>query len=125
MLDEHAIHAALDALIQTHGHDITGAAFVTYDGIVVAARIRPDAQLERGGAMTAALTSIMLHIGEAFRIGTMEEAVIFADTGILVLCFVAPALILAVTLSTQANLGWIRRQMRKLSMLMVLEPPFP
>jgi uncharacterized protein len=102
----------LDHLSSNGGSDITGAVVVSMDGIVLASRVSTDINTDRVGAVAATMVGVTRRVSNELKIGSMEEAIIKADSGLFMVLPAGEQSLLAVHLRQGANLGMVRIESR-------------
>lgn len=116
--------AILDRLLVNIGTDVTGAAIVSADGIILAARMSNELNVDRVGAVAATILGVTRRAAGELRIGLAEEMIIKADNGFFMLLPSGDQSLTAVNLRQGANLGLARIEAREAaeSISRVLQP---
>lgn len=105
------LQEALDQLIRTNLADITGAAVMTTDGMLLASRIGADVALgnpDRTAAIAATVMGVTSRVVGELKMGRTEETIVRAEGGYLLIMPVNAQIILTLMLRTGANLGLAR-----------------
>jgi uncharacterized protein len=106
------IASALEQLIANNSSDITGAAVISSDGMLLGSRMGPEVNADRVGAISATMMGVTTRVVNDLKIGKAQEAIIHADNGYLVVVPVSAQIVLAIILRPGANLGMIRLEAR-------------
>lgn len=106
------IITVLERLSQNVGNDISGAVAVSTDGIVLASRMSSDVNADRVGAVAATMIGVTKRVSGELKIGSTEEAIIKADSGLFMVLPAGEQSLLAVSLKQGANLGMVRIEAR-------------
>lgn len=109
------IEAALNQLVSNNSTDITGAAVISLDGMLLGARMAPDVNPDRVGAIAATMMGVTLRVVNDLKIGHAEEAIIKADNGYLLVMPINAQMVIATTMRANANLGMVRLETRDTS----------
>ncbi|KAB8140587.1 dynein regulation protein LC7 [Chloroflexia bacterium SDU3-3] len=104
--------AVLERLAQNAGTDVTGAVVVSTDGIVLASKMASDVNADRVGAVAATMIGVTKRVSGELKIGTTEETIIKADSGLFMVLPAGEQSLLAVNLRQGANLGMVRIEAR-------------
>lgn len=107
------INNILDRLTSNSGTDVSGAVAVSTDGIVLASRMGADVNADRVGAVAATMIGVTRRVSGELKIGTPEEAIIKADSGLFMVLPAGSQSLLAVNLRQGANLGMVRIEARE------------
>lgn len=102
---------ALDRLIASNPTDITGAAVITTDGILLSSRLSADITInnpDRFAAIAATMMGVTTRVVNELKIGQAEEAIVRAVGGYLLITPVMSQVCLAILLRRDANLGLAR-----------------
>ncbi|NOK62837.1 MAG: dynein regulation protein LC7 [Chloroflexi bacterium AL-N1] len=102
---------ALDRLIASNPTDITGAAVITTDGILLSSRLGADITInnpDRVAAIAATMMGVTTRVVNELKIGQAEEAIVRAVGGYLLITPVMSQVCLAILLRRDANLGLAR-----------------
>ncbi|MEM8532841.1 MAG: roadblock/LC7 domain-containing protein [Chloroflexota bacterium] len=102
---------ALDRLIASNPTDITGAAVITTDGILLSSRLSADITInnpDRVAAIAATMMGVTTRVVNELKIGQAEEAIVRANGGYLLITPVMPQVCLSILLRPDANLGMAR-----------------
>jgi predicted regulator of Ras-like GTPase activity (Roadblock/LC7/MglB family) len=102
------ITLVLDRLIANAGADVSGAAAVGIDGIVLVSRMGSDVNVDRVGAVAATMIGVTHRVSGELRIGLPEETIIKAHEGLFMVLPAGNQSLLAVNLRSGANLGMVR-----------------
>jgi predicted regulator of Ras-like GTPase activity (Roadblock/LC7/MglB family) len=106
------LKSILDRLISNNSSDIVGAVVVGSDGIVMAAHMSGETNIDRVGAITATMQGVTTRVAGELKIGTAEEVIVRSAQGYLLVMPVTPAVVLSMTLRQGANLGMVRLEAR-------------
>lgn len=102
----------LDLLTTNGGNDITGAAVVSMDGILLAARVGGDVNTDRVAAVAATMIGVTRRVSNEIKIGEIEETIIKARDGLFMVLPASDQSLLAINLRQGANLGLVRLEAR-------------
>jgi hypothetical protein len=114
--------AALDQLITHNISDVSGAAVITTDGMLLSARMSPhlaSSNAERVSAIAATMMGVTSRVVGEIKIGKAEEAIIRAEQGYLIVMPIAQHVVLSIILRAGANLGLLRLDAREISRMLV------
>jgi predicted regulator of Ras-like GTPase activity (Roadblock/LC7/MglB family) len=111
------ITSALEQLIANNSADISGAAVISSDGMLLGSRMGADVNADRVGAIAATMMGVTTRVVNDLKIGKAQEAIIHADSGYLVVVPVNAQIVLAIILRPGANLGLIRLEARDTGLL--------
>ncbi len=108
------ISQALDRFIDANSNDVQGAVVVGSDGMLIASRITAEINPDRVGAIAATMMGVTNRVVSDLKIGKTYETIVSADNGYLVVYPVAQQVVLAITLTSGANLGLARLEAREM-----------
>ncbi len=103
---------ALEQLVSNNPNDISGAAVISSDGMLISARMGPDVNPDRVGAIAATMMGVTVRVTNDLKLGKAEETIVRAEGGYLVVVPVNAQIVLAITLRANANLGMVRLELR-------------
>lgn len=109
------IESALAGYIENNANDVTGAALISSDGMLLGAKMSADVNADRVGAISATMMGVTKRVVTDLKIGTAEETIVRAQDGYLLVLPVNEQLVLATTLRPNANLGMVRLEARDAS----------
>jgi hypothetical protein len=119
------IDLILDRLFTNIGPDVIGAVAVGTDGIVIASRLTGDTNVDRVGAVAAALIGMTRRVSGELKIGWADELILKAYNGVFMVVPVDEQTLLAINLRQGSNIGLARLEARdaaeSISRLFVLE----
>ena len=104
--------AVLERLSNNVGSDIVGAVAVSRDGIVLASRMSRKVDADRVGAMAATMVGVTRRVSNELKLGSGEEAILWAENGMFMVLAAGDQSLLAVNLKQGANLGKLRIEAR-------------
>lgn len=107
------INLVLDRLIANASADVSGAAAVGMDGIVLVSRMGSDVNADRVGAVAATMIGVTRRVSGELRIGATEETIIKASEGVFMVLPAGNQSLLAINLRPGANLGMVRLEARE------------
>lgn len=93
--------------------EIEGAALVSDDGLIIASVLAPPAEEDRVAAMSAAMLSLGERIARELGRGQMEQVYIKGGNGFALLSAANPRTVLTIMASSQARLGLLLLELRK------------
>jgi hypothetical protein len=114
--------AALDQLITHNISDVSGAAVITTDGMLLSARMSPhlaSSNAERVSAIAATMMGVTARVVGEIKIGKAEEVIIRAEQGYLIVMPIASQVVLSIVLRAGANLGLVRLDAREVSRMLI------
>lgn len=106
------LNEILGRLVKSNPSDIAGAVVVGSDGIVMAAHMGSEANIDRVGAITATMQGVTARVAGELKIGATEEVIVRSAQGYLLIMPVSPLIVLSITLRQGANLGMVRVEAR-------------
>lgn len=109
------IDSALSEYISNNSTDVTGAALISSDGMLLGAKMSGDINADRVGAISSTMMGVTKRVVTDLKIGVAEETIVRAREGYLLVVPVTDQLVLATTLRPSANLGMIRLEARDAS----------
>jgi uncharacterized protein len=112
------IESTLEGYINNNANDVTGAALISADGMLLGAKMSGDVNAERVGAISATMMGVTKRVVNDLKIGGAEETIVRAADGYLLVHPVNEQLVLATTLRPSANLGMVRLEARDASQLL-------
>ena len=109
---EEQVLAILDRMIANIGREALGAVTVATDGVVLAARVQDMTRLEQLGAIAAMVFGVTQRVSLDFKQGRLDETIIKADTGLLMVLPINQDSLIVLDLADGANLGMARLEAR-------------
>jgi predicted regulator of Ras-like GTPase activity (Roadblock/LC7/MglB family) len=109
---ESQVLTILDRLISNVGRAMVGTAVVAPDGIVLAARLAESTRIEYLGALAATIYGITDRAVREFKSGHLDETIIKASTGLLMVVPISEHGLLVLDLEQGGNLGMARLEAR-------------
>lgn len=109
---EGQVLAILDRMLANVGRGVLGAAVVASDGLVLASRLTDSGQIDYLGAIAATIYGVTERAVHEFKTGHVDETIIKANTGLLMVLPIADLGILVLDLDQGANLGMARLEAR-------------
>lgn len=106
-----SIEEILKALVEVQG--IEAAVCVGRDGFVIEAAAAANADVDAIGAMVATGLGSAESVGRELSVGSLSQAMMEYDNGVIVMTAIGTDAILSVVASTSASLGNVRLQVRK------------
>ena len=98
--------------LQRSSRDIKGCAVVSSDGQMVASSLKPGMDLDRVGAMSAAVQKLGQEAARALGCGALEQIMLKGETGYVLLVAVGEDAVLSVITDTSAKLGLVLQDAR-------------
>jgi predicted regulator of Ras-like GTPase activity (Roadblock/LC7/MglB family) len=99
-------------ILQRSSPDITAAALISQDGLVIASALQPEMSEDRISAMSASILSLGEQITKETNRGKLEQVYIQSEEGHLVLMAVGEHAILIALVAVQAKMGILLLDMR-------------
>ncbi len=93
--------------------DIEASAIVSTDGLIKEALLPSEADKDRIGAMSAALTSLSNQMAGELACGNLEQILIKGELGNIVMTYAAPDTVMTVLTTSEARLGLISLDMKR------------
>ena len=109
---EEQVLTILDRMLANIGQGALGAVTVATDGGVLTARVQDTTRLEHLGAVAAMVFGVTQHVSVDFKRGHLDETIIKADTGILMVLPINQDYLIVLDLAVDANLGMARLEVR-------------
>ena len=109
---EAQVLALLDRMLANIGRDVLGAVVVAPDGVVLASRLMKDEQIDYLGAIAATIYGVTARAVQEFKTGHVDETIIKANTGLLMVVPISEDGLLVLDLDQGANLGMARLEAR-------------
>lgn len=106
------ISQILERLKTNAGNDVSGAAAVGMDGIVLVSSMSTDVNADRVGAVAATMMGVTRRVSGELKIGFPKETIIDADGGMFMVLPAGDQSLLAINLRQGANLGLVRLEGR-------------
>ena len=99
--------------LQSGAPDITASAVVSVDGLIMASALPSDTEEDRVSAMSAAMLSLGERIATELGRGTLDQADIRGDDGLVILMSIGEEAVLTTLVREDAKLGLVFLDMRR------------
>ena len=93
---------------------IEGGVVITYDGLIVARRLKPGIDEIAVAAMGAALLSVSQRVVRELNKGQFDNVVLTSSDGLIIVTTLTDDLLLLVITSPDAKLGLVNYELKKL-----------
>jgi uncharacterized protein len=99
-------------VLQRSSPEVTAAALISLDGLMIASALQPEMSEDRIAAMSASILSLGENIGKETARGPLEQVYIKGEDGHLVLMAVSNQAVLITLVEVQAKMGVTLLDMR-------------
>lgn len=99
-------------ILQRSSPELTAAALISLDGLLIASALQPEMSEDRISAMSASILSLGEQMSKETNRGKLEQVYIQGEEGILVLMAVSDQAVLTALVAVQAKMGILLFDMR-------------